>query len=287
MAWFMTGSIEEFLAVAGEFLMSQLAENTVLVTVAETLQARGMAAFGDAAPLFGWWLEAGGPIESAFVHTPPNPVLLTTVPPRAVESLVASWPRGRPLSGVNAPAQVASAFASSWHQGTAAAPSLHRRERLYRLGDLAAPQPKPAGRPRAAEATDKDLLVAWVTAFQEETGAAAGNAPRRVDDRLSYGGFTLWEVDGAPVSVAGITRPVGGMIRIGPVYTPPGFWRRGYAGAVTAAVSQTALEAGAREVLLFTDLANPTSNSVYQRLGFEPVEDRVVLLYERTPTPSI
>ncbi|WP_238435514.1 MULTISPECIES: GNAT family N-acetyltransferase [unclassified Frankia] len=112
--------------------------------------------------------------------------------------------------------------------------------------------------------------------------AAAG----RVDDRLSHDGFTLWEVDGEPVSVAGITRPVGGMARIAPVYTPSGLRRTGYAGAVTAAVSQAALDGGTQEVLLFADLANPTSNGVYQRLGFEPVEDRVTLLFAPAPTPG-
>jgi predicted GNAT family acetyltransferase len=67
------------------------------------------------------------------------------------------------------------------------------------------------------------------------------------------------------------------MLRIGPVYTPPEFRGSGYASAVTAAVSLRAREAGAEEVLLCTDLANPTSNSIYRRIGYRPVEDRVVL----------
>jgi RimJ/RimL family protein N-acetyltransferase len=62
-----------------------------------------------------------------------------------------------------------------------------------------------------------------------------------------------------------------------PVYTPPGQRGQGYGGAVTVATSQAAREAGAREVVLFTDLANPTSNALYQRLGYRPVSDRVVL----------
>src|SRR6266568_1267320 len=68
-------------------------------------------------------------------------------------------------------------------------------------------------------------------------------------------------------SVAGLQRPAAGRVRVGPVYTPP--WRRGrgFGGAVTAAVSQAALEAAVEEVLLFTDLANPTSNALYRRLG--------------------
>ena len=75
---------------------------------------------------------------------------------------------------------------------------------------------------------------------------------------------------------------VTGMVRVGSVYTPPAVRGRGYAGAVTAAVSRAARDAGVREVVLFTDLANPTSNALYQRLGYRPVEDRVTFSFERT-----
>ena len=74
-----------------------------------------------------------------------------------------------------------------------------------------------------------------------------------------------------------------GQVRVGPVYTPPGLRGQGYAGAVTAAVSQAARDAGAGQVLLFTDLANPTSNALYQRLGYQPVEDRAVWSFTRPP----
>jgi predicted GNAT family acetyltransferase len=69
------------------------------------------------------------------------------------------------------------------------------------------------------------------------------------------------------------------MVRVAPVYTPPEHRGRGYAAAATAVVSRAALDAGAREVLLYTDLANPTSNRLYARLGYRPVEDRVVLTF--------
>lgn len=102
-----------------------------------------------------------------------------------------------------------------------------------------------------------------------------------VHDRLSYRGYTLWEQDGQPVSLAGLTRQVAGQVRVGPVYTPPGHRGRGYGGAATWAVSQAALDAGAAQVVLFTDLANPTSNALYQRLGYQPVADRLVLAFRK------
>jgi predicted GNAT family acetyltransferase len=77
--------------------------------------------------------------------------------------------------------------------------------------------------------------------------------------------------------MAGASRLEAGMIRVMAVYTPPGLRGRGYAGAVTTSVSQAALDAGAADVVLFTDLANPTSNALYQRLGYRPIEDRTVV----------
>jgi predicted GNAT family acetyltransferase len=103
-----------------------------------------------------------------------------------------------------------------------------------------------------------------------------------VSSRLAYGGQFLWETagqSGEPVATAARTPVVGGMARVAPVYTPPEHRGKGYGGAVTVAVSRDALEAGAREVVLFTDLANPTSNALYQRLGYRPVSDRHLLLF--------
>ncbi|WGP13291.1 GNAT family N-acetyltransferase [Streptomyces sp. SH5] len=82
---------------------------------------------------------------------------------------------------------------------------------------------------------------------------------------------------GADGAVAGRTRMLAGTVRVTSVYTPPEFRGRGYGAAVTAESSRAALAKGAAEVLLFTDLANPTSNGVYLRIGYEPVADRVQL----------
>jgi predicted GNAT family acetyltransferase len=91
---------------------------------------------------------------------------------------------------------------------------------------------------------------------------------------------TLWLVDGEPVSLAGRTRTVAGMARVAPVYTPPAHRGRGYGAAATAAVTRAALDAGVEELLLYTDLANPTSNRLYARLGYKPVEDSVSLSFD-------
>lgn len=278
MAWFSTEDLAEYHAAAGRFLRSRPAENTVLLSVLEILRARGGAASGDAAPLFGWWQPDDGNVRGAFLVTPPYPVLLSPAPLESLEPLARVLASaGRPLAGVNAEPAAAEGFAAAWQQHTGATAETSMRQRLLRLGELVPPAPAPRGRPRAAHAADRDLLVAWLSAFALEADVGGRNHEATVDDRLSYGGLTLWEVDGQPVSLAGLTRQVAGMARVGPVYTPPQSRRHGYGAGVTAAVTRRALQAGAREVLLFTDLANPTSNALYQRLGYRPVQDMLVL----------
>jgi predicted GNAT family acetyltransferase len=183
---------------------------------------------------------------------------------------------------VNGHVAAAEAFAATWR---AAHPSrkvtVERRLRLYRLGELTWPDPAPDGVLRVAADADTPLLTDWFAAFADEVrdmGAGQDQAPH-VRDKLSYGGALIWEADGRPVAVACVTRQVVKMTRIGPVYTPPEFRGRGYGSAVTAEASRRAREAGAEEVLLYTDLANPTSNSIYQRIGYRAVEDRIALAF--------
>lgn len=117
----------------------------------------------------------------------------------------------------------------------------------------------------------------WYREFAAAIGAVPSDAGSWADTRIAHGRITLWEIpDGTPVSMAGVTPMVAGQIRVAPVYTPAHLRGLGYAGAVTAEVSRAAVAAGAAEVLLFADLANPTSNGLYQRIGYRPVTDFAV-----------
>jgi GNAT superfamily N-acetyltransferase len=280
MSWTLTPDCGAFLDAAGDFLRADPVRHTIQLSVTETLRARG-AYFGGLVPLFGWWQPAGKGVTGVFLHTPPYPVLLTELPAGAARPLAAELAaRGAAPGGVNALERDAREFAAAWGGRTGATARLHQRSRLYRLGELTPPDPWPPGLARIAGPADRDLLVSWFAAFRAEVGGIdAADAADAADDRISYGGLTLWENDGATVAMAGTTRPAAGMIRVAPVYTPPRRRRHGYAAAVTATVSRAALEAATR-VVLFTDPANPTSNALYLRLGYQPVEDRVVLRFD-------
>jgi GNAT superfamily N-acetyltransferase len=283
-SWFTTRAVDEFLAEAGDFLRAEPARNTVILSVTENLRVRNVVGKTGDEPLLGWWRPgpAGNPgaVGGAFLHTPGFPVFLTSMPSEAVAGLAGELAAsGRRIGGVNAEAQAAEAFAGAWRQRTGDAAHLHRLMRLYRLGTLVRPNPGPEGKPRVAGEQDRDLLIEWSGAFVREVGDEEHDVAAAVDERLGYGGLTVWEVAGAATSMAGITRIVRAVARVGPVYTPPELRGRGYAGGTTAAVSQAALDAGAAEVVLYTDLANPTSNALYERLGYRPVEDRTVLSF--------
>jgi GNAT superfamily N-acetyltransferase len=287
MAWCSTGAVDDFLAEAGEFLRSDRVRNTVILTVTETSRINGQAlADGKPArdePRFGYWRPASGQsqVAGAFMHTPGFPVLLTSVSQQAATALAGQLAgSGRLILGINAAEDGARAFADAWRQHTGDVPRVHRWNRLFRLGELISPDPAPGGAPRLATARDRGLLIDWLGAFAIEVDdLSAQDHGAAADERLSYGGITIWEADGVPVSIAGVTRAVGSMVRVGPVYTPPAHRGHGYAAAVTAAVSQAALDAGVTDVLLYTDLANPTSNALYPRIGYRPVEDRLVLSF--------
>jgi RimJ/RimL family protein N-acetyltransferase len=270
MAWHLTDNVDEFLAGAGDFLRARPVEHTVLLTIADTLRLSGPAAYGDEPAAFGWWSGDGG---GAFLRTPPRPAMLSAMSPAAAESLAGAL-SSTALSGVGGPDAAAEAFAAEWSRLTGATTRVSARQRLYRLATLTPPAPPPPGKARVAGPADRELLVEWMATFQREVGEQPERVAEFIDDKLSHGGLTLWEADGEPVSMAGVTRAQSGMVRVQAVYTPRGHRARGYAGAATAAVSRAALDAGATDVVLFTDLDNPTSNALYQRLGYTPVDDR-------------
>jgi len=269
MYWHITADVDEFLAAAGDSLRSRPVENTVLLTVTDTLRRRGLTAYGADPAVFGWWSGAGG---GAFVRTPPRGAMLSAMSPAAAEALAHALCETS-LPGVTGPDVVAEAFAAEWHGMSGATTRVSGRRRLFRLATLVPPVPAPPGKARTAAEDDREVLLDWMATFQRDIGEDPIGGAEFIDDKLSHGGLILWEVDGVPVSMAGGTRMESGMVRVQAVYTPREHRAKGYAGAATAAVSQAALDAGAAHVVLYTDVANPTSNALYQRLGYRPVED--------------
>jgi len=181
------------------------------------------------------------------------------------------------LPGVLGPPEAASAFAHRWQELTGAAAERVSANRIYRAAE--AEQPEAAdGAMRAYGPDDRSTVLAWLEAFADEA-LAHETVPQSPDtilerrERDPDGAFVLWESADSPVSLAGYGSPTPNGIRVGPVYTPPELRGRGYASALVGGMTAMLLERGYRFCFLFSDLANPTSNRLYQRVGYRPVTD--------------
>ncbi len=144
---------------------------------------------------------------------------------------------------------------------------------MYVLGTLR--KPEVPGTARRGTPADLDLVASWLGAFHDEaTPTAAVEDDYEVAHRLLVGRrLWMWEAYGEPVALAAVTTPAAGAARVGPVCTPPAQRRRGYGAVVAASASAAGREEGADGVVLYADLANRTSNSIYQAIGYRPDHD--------------
>ncbi len=262
---------DEFRDIAEPLYRRDPVGNTIELTLLRS------GRFGDDALLLTVW-DAGVAIGAA-LQTPPYPLACNGIPIDAHSVVATELARIRPdLVGVRGLRNLALEFADAWRAVTGLEGTVTMEERLYRLGTLQPPRGV-SGAHREANTADRAVLVDWVEHFFVQTFShqrddAAGE--RFIDNADAVGDrFVLWEDGGTAVSMAMLRAPSAGVSRIGPVFTPQNSRGRGYGSAVTAAAADLARRAGVAEVVLFADLANPTSNGIYQRIGFETVGDSV------------
>ncbi len=274
-----------FLARAETWLLESEAQSNLLLGLAARVAA-GDHPYED--PIYLATVEDNGELLGCAWRTPPWRFGLTRMPNEALPALAADLAGFYDeIPGVHGPEETALAFAELWASARGLEHRIIMHLRIHRLDTVLPPEPAPAGRLRIAEPDDLDLLVEWAGAFSRE--ATPGEPPSaRLRENLARhvesGALALWE-DAGPVSMAAAMAPSATGIRVNLVYTPPAMRRRGYAAACVAALSQRQLDAGRAFCSLYTDLANPTSNSVYRRIGYRPVSDVVDLefLPEKEP----
>jgi predicted GNAT family acetyltransferase len=221
-----------------------------------------------------YWIALRGEEAVGVVIQSPleYPATLTPMEPRAVSEIVdAIAEAGVALAGVNGDAATAARFAGQWSERCKSAAVPFQGMRLYEF--LAAGEvPRTAGRLRQAGSSDRSLMISWTRAFQDEIGEPAHDTELRVDRGLAAGQIWLWEQDGETTSMAVGREPAHGVVRLSGVYTPPEKRKQGYAAACVHALSKQLRDRGYR-CILYTDLGNPTSNSIYRRIGYRAVAE--------------
>jgi uncharacterized protein len=275
-------SASEFNYFAAFFLMRNEAHNNLILGLAATLEVAPRF-YGDEEPYLAVAFD-GAYVAGAALMTPPRAVVLSLFADNsAVEALAEDvLAFRRTAAGVTGPLPAPQRFAQAWQRLTGDDFVVQIAERCYKLERLIPPSDVP-GAARLATEADLQVLTDWRMAFTAEAVPHEASSREEVEkysrqrfvaapERV---GTFIWEVDGQPVSMASYGGPTPNSLRIGAVYTPPEFRRRGYASACTAATCEFILASGRSFATLFTDLANPTSNRVYQAIGFEPVCDAV------------
>jgi predicted GNAT family acetyltransferase len=265
----------EWFSRQAEAFLADAVERNVLAT---TLVGIRDGLYDDVLLALGFDGDAAGPdrVVAAAIRTPPRHMLATGfTDPEAAAELVGRWVELDPgLTGVSATVACANAVAAAWAALTEAASELQFAEAIHVLTHVINPPEPPAGGLRQAETADQAMLVDWLIAFAMETGFGdVAGVPRVVERLLDSAAAFIWKLDSRPVALVGHSRMVAGVVRIGPVYTPPQERGHGYATIATAAVSRRQLAAGAHSCMLYTDLANPISNHIYAKIGYVRVGD--------------
>lgn len=275
---------ESFLATTRKALEEQEAANALMLGIALRL-VHEPNAYGSR-PYYAAVESAAG-LRVAALMTPPFKLQIHAKAGHGqagLDLIAEALLRGRwPVPGVMARQAAAEAFAAIWRDRTGASHRIGMRQRIYELRQVVPPA-YPPGEFRPAAVEDIELARQWGRGFYEDcfgdehherTAAIA-------EEKVKNGTLFMW-VDGAPRSMAGRARPTPHGEAVSFVYTPPGERRKGYATAVVARLSQQILDEGKLFCTLYTDLSNPTSNSIYQKIGYRPIADVIDIDFENRP----
>ena len=273
-----------------------------------------------------------------------RPVLGVDAPTEAADAFAAAWSqRAGLVARVHRHCHVYRIAGPGVGPGRVPGPPLPPGRALPGAAAWPPPQPPvPPGRLRIATASDQQLLADWLAAFANETAERMDAPLDLAADLISYGGAVFWEApqrpgrprdaahflpgsrhrdakpagepSGQPAALATLTRPTAGVVRIGMLYTPPDRRHRGYASAVTMAVSRAVLSGNAPagnapagnapagnapagpaspgpalpggrvdEIVMITDRNRPDSWAI--RLGYQLVNERAVFRFGPVTSP--
>jgi predicted GNAT family acetyltransferase len=251
---------------ARPFLEKAEAENALLL---------GLCASPPAVTEAPLWLSVdseSGPVAVA-IRTPPFNLLLSRAPDPALAVMVEDLnARNCRLPGVTGPSEAAAFFADRWARVRPARVVRTTRQGLYELTSVIPQSHDAVGALRAARSEDVARVTEWLGQFARDAGlpeAEAHALPERAGSLVESGAVFLWDDgSGESVSMAALRGATSHGVRVAFVYTPPALRHRGYATACVGALSAHALASGRRFCTLYTDMNNPTSNSIYQRLGY-------------------
>lgn len=271
--------IDEFYKVAYPFLLEHEAENNLPLAILISLK-KNIEIYGKEKPLL-FSLTNAKIIELIVLRTPPYDLIISYTDDLSTIELLTEelTKRGEKLPGVLSFKEAANKFARQWCEKNSLKYNLFRKERIYKLVKVSE---ETLGHRKfsVAPKAHQELVFQWVSEMMKEAliNITKDDIQRMIEilreefDRDKSSMFLLFE-NNEPVSMAREAGKTPNGVFLNFVYTPILLRRRGYATECVAKLSNHLLEAGNRYCFLFTDLSNPTSNSIYQKIGYQPVID--------------
>jgi RimJ/RimL family protein N-acetyltransferase len=226
-------------------------------------------------------------IQLTAIMTPPHNITLyatdNNINPEAITCLIEGL-GDREIPGILTEKTLAEYFAKAYSLRKGLTFTTIMSQRIYELTEVNPDIPK-VGTVRLLEEKDMHFFPYWAEAFYAAAnyGQTEMSIPQTAEPylyRLASRKLYILEDNGIPVSMAGFTREMQTAIGVAFVYTPPYERGKGYATSIVAQISQLALDKRYTKCVLYTDLANPTSNSIYQKIGYRPVCDSLQLKVE-------
>ena len=270
----------ELISLSGVYLEQNECENNLPIGLAYRL-AEDPYYYGPELPLL-LSILARGRVVGVAVMTPPKRIILSRIDTDIQAAVVHLVRHLREMNiqipGVVGPAVEAQAFADYWVGGVhGASARLNKRMRVFEARSVA-DLPLSPGKMRFARMDDHARMAQWIVAFSEEMGEPVNlESPRsRIEKPIKNQELHIWDHNG-PVSIAGVSRPMRNGTTIGPVYTPPEHRGKGYATSCVLLLTKKLLSDGYSFCSLYTDLSNPTSNSIYTKIGYVPIGDALEL----------
>lgn len=156
---------------------------------------------------------------------------------------------------------------------------LHMIQGIYRCKHVVLPSHSDEFNFRVATTSDVRTIGKWIEEFRHE--AVPHDPPVnglklasiKIEGQMIY----VIEDSSQIVSMAGLSRDIETSCSVNLVYTPPQYRKRGYGSIITAKLTQKLLADGKLETNLYTDMNNPTSNKIYQDIGYQFVADSLHL----------
>ncbi len=221
---------------------------------------------------------------TAAIQTPPANLVLTNASKSDLD-LIAQYLKdhGADFPGVVGPAEEVAHFASVWAKMNGKKPMLGMSQKIYKITEVKIPYT--LGSMRLATQSETAQIAQWLSEFAIESLPVKEQRPlselqTHAARAISAGQIYVWSVEGRLTTMAMASRPTRNGISISAVYTPKHLRKNGYASALVARLSQHMLDTGKEFCVLYTDLANPTSNRIYQNVGYKEVSDSKYVIFE-------